>query len=1243
MKKFRARSAQQKNPMPQEAEVCEDTGAPLDRFLQSVQAGFISKPQRTRFHHFLEALGHEDRKAAQVSKQDLIEALVTLRFNYVTFYIRPDFLSKVKNALNQLPWIIVRQLYANQIHITVDSVAQVAGTFDVDNRQIHLSEKFMIEDVVLLTAENQLFPYGLAGVITHELGHYFDWNLSPGERLSENPMFMQAWHTDLAAIPEEMKITYDELTAMCAHHGGFMKLPPEEKLKSDLYIFLTEEQELFAELFALLVLGKMKTDCLNFFPHSRAAAEALLEDAFNRMVIAQATPPDPQIIYDVATQAAASPVAEGGLIFLDEAVSAYDLPIGGKAKALGVLTQANLPIPRWFVILPDALWHNVTEAQWTALQTTTDGPEIQALIRSIAFSDGFQAELNQYLGMLCPQGEHVAVRSSAQDEDGAEHSFAGMLDSFLFVPPYEVAARITDIWCSAYSERVLSYRREKGIQTLPPPPAVIVQHMVNADVSGVGFGADPVTGDETVTVLSALYGLGTALVSGEADADTLVLNQQGEIVDQSIAHKEIAHQFIADTQDSGVKTIRLPDYVANQPALGASQARLIAKLVNLIGEMTGQPQDVEWAITEDRLYILQARPITTLPQRDSEEPGPPSHRTAPLPSARYSGTETTDKLYNRFDNSMVVEALSGMPKPLSYAIERKSFGAFYRGYLEQTTVAKPQAAEMTREYYDSLLCLIRGRAYLNQTSLENIWCWSPSIAYTWNRIRNQSRFINRHWGAFLLKGLGVPEGMLGHERPEFTLAEYGGQWKRLIQTIRGLVRRAERMPESLRRLQERVDHAVHLLPYNLSNAGLGELLEGYRAMMRIKLYHWQAPPLSDYLANVFYDLLGRLTREWCEDLDGTLRNDLLSEEATSISSSLHESLQGMAACALAYPAFVSVLCEGGLNEIYRLMPEAGDFSARYVSHMERFGDRCQEDSKLESVPLSEDPLPLFRSIGWTAQGMSGKAAGEAVVSAAQLAELQVQAWLAYSPLRRAMFRWVLGQAKLRIEQKENLRFESTRLMGGLRRVFRELGRRFGESGILREAEDIYFLEDTEITGFIEGTLANYDLQGLADLRKAEYAALAQAVPLAGTLESFGMVRLEWFSSGPDGAEAVQSAEDSGDSLYGKGTCAGVVRGQVHWVKMGAQNGSDPAMCRGKILVSETSDPGLVTLFPLVRGLLFQYGNPLSHSAIVARELGIPTVVSIRNLSQWLKEGDWVELDGKTGRVTKVSSQALATP
>ena len=185
---------------------------------------------------------------------------------------------------------------------------------------------------------------------------------------------------------------------------------------------------------------------------------------------------------------------------------------GGKGAALARLLNLGFPVPPLAVVPPGA--DDVDAAVADALERLAHPP-------------------------------FVAVRSSAADEDGAEHAFAGALDSFLFVPPERVAGRVRDVRRSGDGERVRAYRAARGLDGPARPPAVLIQQIVDADVSGVAFSADPVTGDADVVVISAAWGLGSALVDGRTEAETLRLGPDGEVLDRTPGDPTVADRFDA--------------------------------------------------------------------------------------------------------------------------------------------------------------------------------------------------------------------------------------------------------------------------------------------------------------------------------------------------------------------------------------------------------------------------------------------------------------------------------------------------------------------------------------------------------------------------------------------------------------------------------------------------------------------------------------------------------------------------
>ena len=248
-------------------------------------------------------------------------------------------------------------------------------------------------------------------------------------------------------------------------------------------------------------------------------------------------------------------------------------PVGGKARALADMDQSGLPIPAWFVVLPSAFDASIAPDVSTGLDTR----EMQRRASSMELADDVAAEVEHALARLAPTEDYFAVRSSALEEDSPGRSFAGQLDSALFVARAEVPAKIASVWASGFSERLSCYRREAGLGPLTEAPAVIVQRMIGGDVSGVAFSADPVSGRRAISVVSAVPGLGSALVSGEAVADTWRVELGGKIVERSVESKIVMHLADAAAPD-GIRTVPVPPERTAAPALADAQVREVARL-----------------------------------------------------------------------------------------------------------------------------------------------------------------------------------------------------------------------------------------------------------------------------------------------------------------------------------------------------------------------------------------------------------------------------------------------------------------------------------------------------------------------------------------------------------------------------------------------------------------------------------------------------------------------------------------
>jgi pyruvate,water dikinase len=324
----------------------------------------------------------------------------------------------------------------------------------------------------------------------------------------------------------------------------------------------------------------------------------------------------------------------------------------------------------------------------------------------------------------------------------------------------------------------------------------------------------------------------------------------------------------------------------------------------------------------------------------------------------------------------------------------------------------------------------------------------------------------------------------------------------------------------------------------------------------------------------------------------------------------------------------AALCSGSRAAAEAAIEASPEFKRLYTDYLDRFADRCPGELKLESLPLDQDPMPLLHMVGELARRMSHTdaitGAADPKSTAKATARERVKQALKRRPLRALLFGWVLKHARGRMRDRENLRFERMRLFGKVRHIFLQLGKRFSEAGVLDDARDIFYLETNEAWGFVDGTATCSDLKGLVAIRKAVFDSYRASAPPPGRFETVGCVPLSRWR------ERITRIS-GGEERQGLGCCAGVVRGPVHVVH-------DPRSARlepGEILVAERTDPGWVILFPAAAGILVERGSLLSHAAVVTRELGIPSVVSVPGLTVWLRDGDWVQFDGATGVVTRI--------
>jgi phosphohistidine swiveling domain-containing protein len=301
--------------------------------------------------------------------------------------------------------------------------------------------------------------------------------------------------------------------------------------------------------------------------------------------------------------------------------------VGGKGSSLARLVVAGLPVPPGFHITTAAYHlfvsrHGLQEQILAAVSTASpDQPAtcdvaaqtIATLFAQRTMHDEVAAAIRQAYGRLDGGNLPVAVRSSATAEDLPDLSFAGQQETYLNMRgEAQVLDAVKRCWASLWTARAIGYRMRNHIAPAEVSLAVVVQELVPADAAGIMFTANPVTGGRDQIMINAAWGLGEAIVGGLVTPDTLVVDKNGgAIVTSEINEKDV----MTVRTPTGTREEPVPADRRTQAVLSPTQARELARLGVRIEELYGQPMDIEWVLSADRFFIVQARPITSLPQK----------------------------------------------------------------------------------------------------------------------------------------------------------------------------------------------------------------------------------------------------------------------------------------------------------------------------------------------------------------------------------------------------------------------------------------------------------------------------------------------------------------------------------------------------------------------------------------------------------------------------------------------------
>lgn len=896
---------------------------------------------------------------------------------------------------------------------------------------------------------------------------------------------------------------------------------------------------------------------------------------------------------------------------------------GGKAVNLGILTRAGLPVPGGFVVTTDAYRRHVREHRLDDLIGAVlsglgpDDPaaleEASSRLRTAFRATPVASELADeigaaYRGLDAGHGDPpVAVRSSATAEDLADASFAGQQDTFLQVLGEDaVVDAVRDCWSSLWTARAIAYRRRNDIDDAGAAVGVVVQRMIPAEVSGVLFTANPLTGHRGELVVDATFGLGEALVSGQVEPDHLVVDRAtGRVISRTIGAKAVA--TVGDSS-GGVHTVECG--ATTTSALTDAQVLDLAALGRRIEARYAAPQDIEWALTDGRLHVLQSRAITSLH---------PLPEGAPQESVWFS-----------------FGAVQGMLDPIT-PLGRDALRCILAGAARLTGHPVDPLANPFLGVAGERLWIRVDRALTDPVGRRVIGAGMPIIDPSAARIvaglrdepfvappsglvgrLDQGRRRARTLGSLArLARRALPKAPSVFRHPTEGRDGFDAAIVELVARARAAEARAAAEPDPVARLAARA-------------RALRESLLGAFPVIA----PWAGPMVAPPVAAL--RLLGRLVapddaspapaagRQVVPPAVLELTRAVPRNPTTEMDLALWDAAEIIAAD----PASRTLVGSG----------DPADRAARYLAgslpapaqaaldaFLAAYGMRGVGEIDLGRPRWREDPTDIVATVASYLRLPPEQAPREVFRRGEQAAaragaDLVARAsGMPHGRLRAAVVRMLVSRIRALIGAREQPKFAVVQIMGVFREGLLASGRDLVDLGVLDAADDVFFLGLAELTALDSGDAAGLSaLRGLVAQRRAAAAVERRRTRIPRVLVGDGRS----FHEGV-GADADEGA------VVGSPVSPGVVEGIVRVVRDPAGAGLQP----GEILVCVGTDPAWTPLFLTAVGLVTEVGGMMTHGSVVAREYGIPAVVGVHEATTRLATGQRIRLDGSVGTIT----------
>ncbi|MFK7786760.1 MAG: PEP/pyruvate-binding domain-containing protein [Crocinitomicaceae bacterium] len=845
--------------------------------------------------------------------------------------------------------------------------------------------------------------------------------------------------------------------------------------------------------------------------------------------------------------------------------------LGGKGFHLVRLIENDFNVPPFLVLTNQLLSTILKEIDLSSISSEmpkklmiSSLEQVQQSILNYEFSSEQAGvvlkEFDDFLG----SASFVSVRSSGGAEDGENTSFAGQHSTFLFVKREDVLERVKACFASAWNYGAISYRMKQGIPLDEFDFAVILQKMVFATKSGIGFSMNP-SGNLTDAVIVAGYGVGEGVVSDEVESDTYLINRQNLKVSKTINLK--SHQMMY-VEGAGLAKQAVPSEFKEDSALKDQELEIVRENLFKAEKMLDGIADIEFCFDEaGEFFMLQTRPVTSIDL----------------------------KKVKMLDNTNIVESYPGISLPLTFSFARHAYEKAFQGASKAFWISNGTREKIDGMFRD-LLGYHQGRIYYR---LDN---WYKMITLVFS-----SKKSIESW-----------EKAVGLKRPpsnELKLS-FGNKLKVYASTVWRIIN----YKRGNRRFYELFhEHYTALREIDLTTLELNELSDTMDESASSFFEFWYLTLINDLMTFKSFD--------WVQK--GIKRRNLGSEDlANDLISGMHESESERSILevrllkeAILNDETLTELFKADSEEIWKTLSENdfGGFSKYISQHIDRFGDRTLAELKLENSSFRREPWRFIDLLKGQLKSEVRlkeyqKKLREQEAERSQLLAKNHKWW---SP-RSHFFKFAIRMAAYGTKNREDMRFCRTRIYGAVKDIYVEIGTRFRASGLILEVDDVFYLTSEEIRQVCKNA-SGTDLKVLIEQRRADLER-DESVQLPD--------RIIYTEAPPTFRSRKRSVSNTTSQLEGIAVSKGIVRAEAVVIS----NPSYDLDVSGKIIITEITDPGWVFLMSQAAGLISQKGSLLSHTAIVGREMGIPVIVSVEDVTQLVQSGDVIEMDGQRGTI-----------